>query len=74
MDHQLQELARLGLELERFDLRIHWIPFWRQIFDEWYIRCRPDSTSPGAASKSGVNLHCWLAHDGCLAACEVAVQ
>ncbi len=27
MDHQPQELARLGLELERFDLRIHWLPF-----------------------------------------------
>jgi hypothetical protein len=30
MDHQLQQLARLGLELERFDLRVHCIPFWRR--------------------------------------------
>jgi hypothetical protein len=29
MNHQLQELARLGLELERFDLRGHVIPFLR---------------------------------------------
>jgi hypothetical protein len=27
MDHQLQKLARLGLEFERFDPRVHRIPF-----------------------------------------------
>src|SRR5256714_14612525 len=28
MDHQLQELTRFGLELERFDLRTHCVPSW----------------------------------------------
>jgi hypothetical protein len=30
MDHQLQELARLGLKLKRFGLRVHLIPFWNK--------------------------------------------
>ena len=27
MDHQLQQLAGLGLELQRLDMRVHVIPF-----------------------------------------------
>jgi hypothetical protein len=34
MNHQLQELARFGLELERFDLRVHRIPFWMSVSTE----------------------------------------